>query len=427
MRRARSSSARRFSPGGAEPLEARSLLSQGLVAQPLVTVAATVAPAGAAGMDLFGAGLSPNRAHDGVVFGAVTPSASPSPAKASVVRPFAAAPAPYTPAQVRHAYGIDQLPVNGAGQTIAIIDAYDDPTIAGDLHVFDRTFGLPDPVLVKAMPEGRASFDPGWASEIALDVEWAHAIAPGAKILLVEAASASLSDLLGAVDYAVAQGAKQVSMSWGAPATYGLSALDAHFDRPGVSFTASSGDSGAGVSYPAASPFVTGVGGTSLWIDATGNRLAEAGWSGSGGGVTPAVARPPYQAGFIPVAERGAPDVSYDADPNTGYFVYDSSSGGGWYQDGGTSAGAPQWAGLFALANQARAVWGRPSLGTSLPFGTNQALYALAGGSRYTNPRGDFADVSSGSNGYPAGPGYDLVTGLGTPVANRLVPDLIFA
>jgi hypothetical protein len=333
---------------------------------------------------------------------------------------------PYTPAQIRHAYGVDQLALDGTGQTIAIIDAYDDPTIVNDLTVFDQQFGLPaPPSFVKATPEGTPTYDSGWAGEIALDVEWAHAVAPGAKILLVEAKSASFGDLLSAVDYAVAQGARQVSMSWGGSEFKGETNYDSHFNHPGVTFLASSGDSGAGVEYPAASPYVTAVGGTTLQLDSNGNRLAEVAWSGSGGGTSTIEARPGFQAGFLGGKRRGVPDVAYNADPNTGFYVYDSSSGGAWWQVGGTSAGAPQWAGMVALVNQGRASAGKVSLGSGLAYGTNTALYKLAGSTSYTNPYGDFYDITAGSNGYPATVGYDVVTGLGSPVANKLVPDLI--
>ena len=331
----------------------------------------------------------------------------------------------YSPSQVRHAYGIDQLNLSGAGQTIAIVAAYDDPTIVSDLHQFDQRFGLSDPSFVKATPGGvTPAYDAGWSGEIALDVEWAHAIAPGARIMLVEAASSSLNDLLRAVDYAVNQGAKQVSMSWGGPEGGWSPSYDSHFKHPGVTFTVASGDNGAGASYPAASPYVTTVGGTRLSIDAAGNRLAETGWNGSGGAPSRYENVPFYQLGFVNGGKRGMPDVSYNADPSTGVAVYDSSSGG-WIQVGGTSAGAPQWAGLVALVNQGRAAAGKSSIGSGKTFGTNQALYALAGSSSYTNTRGDFIDVTSGSNGYSATRGYDYVTGLGSPVANRLIPDLV--
>jgi subtilase family serine protease len=255
--------------------------------------------------------------------------------------------------------------------------------------------------------------------EIALDVEWAHAVAPGATILLVEAASNSFGDLLTAVDTAVAMGAKQVSMSWGGGDFSGESAFDAHFQHPGVTFLASSGDTGGVVEFPAASPYVTSVGGTELRLDANSNRISETGWNGSGGGVSTFESLPTYQAGFLSAPGRGTPDVSYDASPATGFFIFDSSGGGSWSSVGGTSAGAPQWAGLIALANQGRATAGLASLGTGVAAGTNAVLYQLAGGTSYTNPNGNFVDITSGSNGHLATAGYDLVTGLGSPVANR--------
>ncbi len=330
---------------------------------------------------------------------------------------------PYSPAQIRHAYGVDQLSQDGSGQTIAIVDAYDDPTIAADLATFDSQFGLPAANLIKATPGGGTpAYDSGWSTEIALDVEWAHAIAPKATILLVEANSANDSDLFAAVDYAVAHGASQVSMSWGGGEFPGVSGLDSHFAHPGVSFLASAGDSGTAVDYPAVSPYVTGVGGTTISLDAAGNKLSETTWSGSGGGVSVDVARPSYQAGFQPGSGRGVPDVAYDADLGSGVYV---RSGGSWYGVGGTSAGAPQWAGLFALANQGRASAGLAPLGTGTTYGTNEILYGLAGGSSYTNAKGAYTDITTGSNGLPATVGYDNATGLGSPVANVLVPDLI--
>lgn len=413
-----------------ESLESRALLSAtpatGFVPVP-ATPAALVRHLGGPG-HARGHHAAPHHARAAV--GAATISFQ----RAALAAPFAAATpaatpasAPYTPAQVRHAYGIDQLSQTGAGQTIAIVDAYDDPTIASDLATFDQQFGLPAADFTKVVPStGTPAYNQGWAGEIALDVEWAHVVAPGAKILLVEAASSSMTDLLSAVDYAVSAGAKQVSMSWGGGEFSGMSTYDAHFKHPGVTFLASTGDNGAAVDYPAASPYVTAVGGTSLQIDASGNRLGETAWSGSGGGTSTIVVRPSYQTGFQAQGYRGVPDVAYNADPNTGYFVYDSSAGGTWWQVGGTSAAAPQWAGLAALANQGRAA-GKASLGSGYTFGTNQVLYKLAGGTSYTNARGDFVDITSGSNGFSASTGYDVVTGLGSPAANRIVPDLINA
>ena len=335
---------------------------------------------------------------------------------------------PYTPSQIRKAYGVNQLAYDGTGQTIAIIDAYDNPTIATDLANFDTKFGVPTANFTKVYTSGSSATstppatDPNWALEIALDVEWSHVIAPAAKILLVEAASANGYDLFNAVNYAVSQGANQVSMSFGGGEYSGVSSLDSFFNHPGVSFFASAGDNGAEVEYPAVSPYVTGVGGTTISLDAAGNKISESTWSGSGGGTSLYVARPSYQNGFQASSDRGVPDVSYDANPNSGVYVLDNGS---YYQVGGTSAGSPQWAGLAALVNQGRTAQGLAPIGTGLTYGLNSALYSLAGGSSYSNANGDFLDITTGSNGNPVSTGYDTATGLGSPVANILVPDLI--
>ena len=355
-------------------------------------------------------------------------------------------PSGMTPAQVRHAYGFDQISFqngtvvgNGAGQTIAIVDAYDDPSIAADLAVFDQQFGLATPASfskVGISANGTASTstfpaaDAGWAGEIELDVEWAHAIAPAANILLVEANSASDADLLRAVDFARSQpGVSTVSLSWGASEFSGESSYDNSFTTPaghgGVTFLGSSGDSGSPAIWPAFSSHVVAVGGTSLNVDAVGNYLSESGWSGSGGSISSYVTAPSFQAGLVihngtaivsAGGHRTAPDVAYDSAPNTGFSVYGSFGWNGWATVGGTSDAAPQWAGLFAIANQGRALGGLGSLD-----GYSQALPAI-----YALPATDFHDVASGGNGgYSAGPGYDLVTGRGTPFANLVVRDLV--
>lgn len=334
----------------------------------------------------------------------------------------------YTPAQIRAAYGVDQIAFggitgNGSGQTIAIVDAYDDPNIASDLHTFDQTFGIADPPsFTKLNQNGGTSLpaaNAGWSEEIALDVEWAHALAPGANILLVEANSSSLTDLLAAVDVARrASGVSVVSMSWGSSEFIGEAQYDSHFTTPAghtpVTFFASAGDSGAGASWPAASPNVVSVGGTSLSV-AGGNYASESAWSGSGGGYSQVEAEPSVQNGVQSSRARSIPDVAFVANPNTGVAVYDTVATGGatgWFQIGGTSAGAPQWAALFAIANQGRALTGQ----ASLPGGLSSV---------YNLPGADFHDVTSGSNGYTAGAGYDLVTGRGTPIANAVVRDLV--
>ncbi|MGD0896864.1 MAG: S53 family peptidase [Thermoguttaceae bacterium] len=366
-------------------------------------------------------------------------------AAGSVVPLSTSGPTGLTPAQIRQAYGINQITFNGGtvagdgtGTTIAIVDAYDDPNIANDLHQFDVRFGLPDPAFSKVNEYGSSalrslpSANKGWTTEIALDVEWAHAIAPKAAILLVEAASASFTDLFTAITTAAGTtGVDVVSMSWGGGDFSGENYYDGYFTTPanhnGVTFLAASGDAGAPVGYPAISANVVAVGGTTLNLNSSGTYLSESGWSGSGGGISSYESDPSYQrtaltqAG-LPTTYRANPDVSYDADPNTGFPVYDSYNNGTsrpWGQWGGTSDAAPQWAGIIAIADQGRALAGLGSLD-----GATQTLPKL-----YSLPGTDFHDIttgaSTGSPHYSAGPGYDLVTGRGTPYANLIVSDLV--
>jgi hypothetical protein len=319
----------------------------------------------------------------------------------------------YQPSQLATAYGFAGLACYGsgscgAGQTIAIVDAYDNPTIASDLAAFDAQFGLPcNNCLKKLTPQGPPKTDAGWALEESLDVEWAHAMAPAATILLVEATSASLTSLFSAVDYAVSQGASAISMSWGTNEFLGETTFDSHFTAPGVTFTASSGDSGPGVIYPAVSPTVTAVGGTTLPLDAAGNQTGEeTGWSGSGGGVSAYEPAPGYQS-MLGATGRAVPDVAYDAAPTTGVAIYDTTpynGQAGWFVVGGTSAGAPQWAALAAIIDSQRS----SRLGAA-----NAALYGL--------PPAGFRDITSPS---PAVPGFDTATGLGSPRVGTLVSAL---
>lgn len=330
--------------------------------------------------------------------------------------PFLAkSPGAYSPAQIRVAYGFDKLSSTGAGQTIAIIDAYGSASLAKDVSTFCTTFKLPAANLSIYYPQGKASANSGWALETSLDVEWAHAMAPGAKIVVVVAKSASLTNLLGAVDYAVnTLGANVVSMSWGSSEFSSEASYDYHFNKQGVSFFASSGDSGAGVNWPAASPYVVAVGGTTLKLDSTGKILSETAWSGSGGGISAYQPLPSFESGWVSATKRCVPDVSYNADPSTGFPVYISNYNGstGWITVGGTSAGAPQWAALLALSNASR----------SKPVAdANVSIYSLAKANYFFY----FDDILSGSNGaYTAGGVYDLVTGLGSPAASTLVPGL---
>jgi hypothetical protein len=357
-----------------------------------------------------------------------------------------------SPAQIRHAYGFDQLSQDGSGQTIAIVDAFYDPNIASDLQTFDQQFNLPAPPTFSAVDQNGNPASPsiptdpqgGWEVEESLDVEWAHAIAPKANILLVEANSADTGDLLTAVDTArSAKGVVAVSMSWGGPEFSGEGGFDGHFTSPsghgGVTFLASSGDNGAPASWPAVSPNIVAVGGTTLNLDGSSNRINETTWNGSGGGYSAFYGEPAYESTYAQSSyvqntlnnkvllgsPRGNPDVAYDADPNTGFATFDSYPYQGspldWVEVGGTSDAAPQWAGLIALADQGRGARGSlDGLTQTLP-----ALYQF-GASSATFSK-DFYDITSGGNGYGAVAGYDLATGVGVPVANNLVPDLVKA
>jgi subtilase family serine protease len=345
-------------------------------------------------------------------------------------------PTGYSPAEIRAAYGIDAITFSsgtvsgdGAGETIAIVDAYSDPNIAADLAAFDAEYGLSAPPSFTVDNLGATSTDAGWALETALDVEWAHAIAPDANIVLVEASSDSLQALFGAVSYASnLPGVGVVSMSWGASEFSGESNYDSLFTTPGghtnVTYLAASGDYGAssGVMYPSASPNVLAVGGTTLTLSASGSYSSESAWSGSTGGFSSFESEPSYQAATLQsvglsAGARAVPDVSLDADPNTGYSVYDSvpyDGQSGWFDVGGTSGATPAWAGLVAIADQGLAISGRGTLSTS------ELLNDL-----YSLPSSDFHDVTSGSNGYSATTGYDLATGLGTPKANLVIAGLV--
>ena len=362
-----------------------------------------------------------------------------------VVPLVASGPTGYTPQQIQNAYGVNQITFsggkvagNGAGQTIAIVTAYNDPNISSDLAAFDKQYGLSAPASLTIDNLGATTTDPGWALETSLDVEWAHSVAPGANIVLVEAPSATLSGLLSAVNYARYQpGVSVVSMSWGTSEFWGESSYDSIFTTPaghtGVTFVAASGDSGAwsGPMYPSVSPNVLAVGGTSLTLAAGGTYGSETGWSGSTGGFSgfdsdwrtyelePSYQTATLQAVGLNYGVRTTPDVSFNADPNTGVPVYDSvpySGQSGWFQVGGTSAATPAWAGLVAIADQGLATGGKGSLsGTQ----AQTDLYAL--------PSSDFHGITTGFNGYSATPGYDLVTGLGSPKANLVIAGILTA
>jgi subtilase family serine protease len=340
----------------------------------------------------------------------------------------------YTPAKMRHAYGFDQVSNQGAGQIIGIVDAYDDPNIQSDLTVFNQKFGLPactssNGCFRQVYANGRKpASNVNWSIEIALDVEWAHAIAPQATILLVEAPTNSLSDLMSAVNVAVRNGASVVSMSWTTGEFSGEVNLDSQFVSNGVTFLAASGDTGTGAAYPASSPDVVGVGGTALHLTANGTYQSETVWGGSGGGLSAYEHEPLFQALFGIADDsrgrRGAPDVAYNASPATGFAVYDTmgfSAAYGWLQVGGTSAGTPQWAALIAIANSMRTAAHKAHLSAA-----NTPLYSIA----KSHAAANFHAVNSGSNGSCGSlcgvlTGYDYMTGLGTPQANALISTLM--
>ncbi len=339
--------------------------------------------------------------------------------------PLATTTSPYpsalSPAQLLKGYALSGT--TAKQQVIAIVDAYDDPNVYADLTTYSQQYGLPVlpqcvgaassssvPCFQKMNQKGQTvsypTVDAGWSLEIALDVEAAHAICQNCTILLVEATSNSFADLTAADDQAVAQGAKIVSNSWSAGEFSGENTYDTHFYKPGVVFLFSTGDNGYGVQYPAASPYVTAVGGTSLLLNTDGSYNSETAWSGAGSGCSAYETKPVWQTD-LGCAKRTVADVSADADPNTGASIYDTvpygtSSATGWFQVGGTSLAAPLIAGVYALA-------GNPSVSTAmnaLPYGNASLLH----------------DVTSGSNGTCNGSylctakvGFDGPTGLGTP------------
>ena len=352
------------------------------------------------------------------------------------------------------AYGINLITnqgiaQNGTGETIAIVDAYDDPKMVSsssasfatsDLHQFDLKYNLPEPTgfFTKVDQNGGTNYptaptpDPvngSWAAEISLDVEWVHALSrPGPRSSwsrpLTTASPISWLRRAGPVT----PQAQVVSMSWGGDEFSGETAYDSVFTSPsgyGVTYLASTGDDGEPGGYPAFSPNVVAVGGTSLYLSGSGYG-SETGWSGSGGGLSQYEAVPSYQQGLTihngsgTISANGMqaiPDVSFDADPATGVPIYDSydfGSASPWIQIGGTSFSCPAWASLVAISDEIRADYGLSSLD-----GASQTLPYL-----YKLNSNDFHDVTFGSNGYSAGTGYDLVTGIGTPVANALVHDL---
>lgn len=324
------------------------------------------------------------------------------------------------PTELLAAYNL--LGKSGSRKTIAIIDAFDAPTIFSDLNNYSKTFGLQSlkqcpisigtlksPCFQKVNQRGGTNFpvaDPGWALETSMDVEIAHAICQNCNILLVEADNDSFGNLISNFDKAISLGAKVVSNSYGSSEFPEEVIIDKHFNHPGVAITFSSGDNGYGVEYPAASKYVTSVGGTTLKLDKNGKYLKEVAWSGAGSGCSKYVDKPTWQKDKI-CQNRMVADLSAVADPKTGAAVYDSTSyqgRKGWFKTGGTSLAAPIIAGIYALSPN----WDKSTMVASLPY-----LNYL---------KTNWHDISSGDNGTCRGKylckgskGYDGPTGLGSP------------
>lgn len=383
------------------------------------------------------------------------PAALPSPSQCVAIFGLAC----YTPQLIRAAYNVPAN-LDGTGQTIVIVDAYGSPTITQDLKVFDKEFGLPDPTFNIFYPTGKPPAllpnhhnTSSWASETSLDVEWSHAIAPKATIDLVIASNNAGNVLNVAQRFAIQNHLGNVmTLSFGSPEglikgggnNIQLQQADANYQaaaQAGMTVFASAGDNGASnglasanAGFPASDPLVTSVGGTNLFMSDAGVYQNEDVWNDSndcpfgctagifgatGGAPSKIFAAPAYQQALSGNSARTVADVGYNASVYTAVLVYLSFNGSpGFYFFGGTSEGAPQWAGLTALANQAAGHSLGPINPTLYAIGANPAKYAA-----------DFHDVTVGNNsfngpGFPAGTGYDIPTGLGTPNAANLIPDI---
>ena len=313
-------------------------------------------------------------------------------------------PSGFGPAALQSAY---LAPTGGAGQTVAIVDAYDDPYAESELATYRSQFGLPpcttaNGCFKKVNQNGATSplptADPDWSVEIALDLAMVSAICPSCNILLVEASSASWSDLGTAENGAAALGPSAISNSWGGSESSSATTYDTqYFNHPGILITVSSGDYGYGVEYPSSSKYVLGVGGTSLVTSTSSRGWAESVWDGAGSGCSAYIDKPSLQTD-PGCSKRTVADVSAVADPNTGVAVY-STYEGGWLIVGGTSASSPIVAAIFTAA-------GKTAIGSTFPYTHTSAFY----------------DVTTGSNGScspaylcTAQAGYDGPTGWGTP------------
>jgi kumamolisin len=295
----------------------------------------------------------------------------------------------------------------GGSKMIAIVDAYDAPNAAKDLAAFCTQFGLPVANFQTVYASGKKpAYDAGWEFEESLDVQWAHAMAPGAEIVLVEAASSSFTDLMTAEDMASkmvnAAGGGEVTNSWGGGEFSGETTYDSHFVKANVVFVASAGD-GPGTIWPSTSPNVVAAGGTTVRRNpANGVFLSEYPWDSAGGGISSFEARPSYQSSMSSLVGnfRGVPDLSFDSDPITGVWVHDTNAGG-WNIVGGTSVASPAIAGIINAAGTFYA-------------SSNAELSAIYGNRTVT---ADFRDIAVGFcgpyGGYSGAVGWDPCTGVG--------------
>lgn len=312
----------------------------------------------------------------------------------------------YSPSDLRSAYNLPSSA--GGGQTVAVIDVYDDPKAEADMAQYRSRFGIPacttgNGCFRKVDQNGGQQYPPGnasWSEEISLDLDMVSAICPNCRILLVEASSPSVGNVGIAVNTAARLGATVISNSYGT-AEYSGEQQDenAYFRHPGISIVASAGDGGYGALFPASSQYVTAVGGTSLYRASNGRGWNETVWGGTGSGCSVYIPQPSWQPHKKGCVNRMVADVSAVADPSTGVIAYDSyGSAGGWVVFGGTSVATPIIAGTFALAG-----------------GGGDGAAPL-----YAHP-GSFHDITNGSNGgcgtylCTAGPGYDGPSGLGSP------------
>jgi subtilase family serine protease len=328
----------------------------------------------------------------------------------------------YTPAEILRAYGLDSVDDRtGLGRRIAIVVAFHQPQLEHDLERFISTFGLPPiagieadkacdfvkgphPCFHRAHLENALGVNPKWALETAEDVEWAHAISPMADLLLVEAQSDRVEDLLSSVDVAVSWRADVVEMSWGTTETSLQLIDDRHFAASDIAFVAATGDAPGMVGYPAASPYVIAVGGTSLRLDRQGRRTSETAWSQAGGGVSRFEPQPTFQTQYsAPFSHRmrTVPDVAANADFDNAYAVTTADGFNhqpSWYRGAGSSGAAVVWAALLSLAS------------SDCAWRVDVEPYVAH----------LYQDVTIGQSSWR----YDLQTGLGPPDAHLLLPKL---